>query len=61
MNTILDMNNKRISKDQNARTVIEKYKEKLKEIKVARKAQLDQEKVNVIAAKKAKEKEGRRK
>jgi len=61
VSTALDMNNKEISKDQNAGTVMEKYKEKLKEIKVARKAQLDQEKADAIAAKKAKEKEGRRK
>ncbi len=47
--------------NQNARTVIEKYKEKLKEIKVARNAQLDQEKTDAITAKKAQEKEGRRK
>lgn len=56
MSTILDENNKEITKDHNTPEVIQKFKDQLREIKLARVEQMEKEKEEAIKRKKAKDK-----
>lgn len=56
MSKILDQNNKEILKHHNTPSVIKKFKDQLKEIKLARVEQMKKEKVDALKRKKVKEK-----